>query len=106
MHFEPPDHHRFPALRLGHEVAARGGTAGAAFNGANEAAVEAFRKGRIGFLDIAAIVEDVLSRHQFTSKPDLPALLAMDAWARTQVEQSCLVLDRPYPVKGLVCREN
>src|SRR6185295_18769463 len=42
MSFEPPDMNRFPALRLGYEVAARGGTAGAAMNAANEAAVEAF----------------------------------------------------------------
>jgi 1-deoxy-D-xylulose-5-phosphate reductoisomerase len=95
MHFEPPDHTRFPALRLGHEVAARGGTAGAAFSGANEAAVDAFRQGRIGFLDIASIVEDVLRRHAFSQKPDLPALLSVDAWARNEVQQACLV-----------CREN
>src|SRR5262245_5884893 len=42
LEFEPPDFERFPALRLGIEVAARGGTCGAVLNAANEAAVERF----------------------------------------------------------------
>ena len=47
LRFEPPDFERFGALRLGLEVAAAGGTAGAVLNGANEAAVAAFLDGRI-----------------------------------------------------------
>ena len=53
FHFEPPDRETFPALDLGFEVAARGGTAGAVLNAANEAAVERFLDGRLPFLDIA-----------------------------------------------------
>ena len=89
MHFEPPDEKRFPALRLGHEVAVRGGTAGAALNAANEAANEQFRAGKIGFVRIADIVEDVLNRHAFEANPDLATLTAVDAWARQEVMQ-CL----------------
>ncbi|HKQ49811.1 MAG TPA: 1-deoxy-D-xylulose-5-phosphate reductoisomerase [Phycisphaerae bacterium] len=85
MHFEPPDLERFPALRLGHEVARKGGTAGAALNAANEAAVAAFREARIGFLEIATIVEDVLKRHSFDAHPSLETLMAVDAWARKEV---------------------
>src|SRR5262249_58902364 len=51
-HFEQPDHETFPALQLGYEVARRGGTCGAVLNAANEAAVEGFLKGELGFLDI------------------------------------------------------
>lgn len=91
MHFEPPDLERFPALRLGHEVARRGGTAGAALNAANEAAVELFRHGKIGFLDIAAVSEDVLRRHEYEDHPDLGALMRVDAWARKEVEECCAV---------------
>ena len=91
MHFEPPDLERFPALRLGHEVARRGGTAGAALNAANEAAVTAFREGRIGFLEIATIVEDVLKRHTFDAHPSLETLMAVDAWARKEVHPCCSV---------------
>ncbi len=82
MNFEPPDSHRFPALRLGHEVARRGGTAGAAFNAANEAAVDAFRAGKLRFTEIVQRVEDVLGRHTFKECPGLDDLLTVDAWAR------------------------
>ncbi len=85
MHFEPPDLHRFPALRLGHDVARAGGTAGAALNAANEAAVAAFREGQIGFLEIATIVEDVLKRHTFDAHPSLETLMEVDSWARKEV---------------------
>jgi len=54
--FEAPDERRFPALRLAREALARGGSAPAVLNGANEIAVEAFLDGRIGFLDIAGTV--------------------------------------------------
>jgi len=70
---------------LGHEVARRGGTCGAALNAANEAAVEAFREGRIRFRDILPLVEDVLDRHAFVAEPDLDQLLTVDAWARGQI---------------------
>ncbi len=42
LDFEAPDPDRFPSLRRAHEVIERGGIAGAVFNAANEAAVEAF----------------------------------------------------------------
>ncbi len=45
LEFAEPDLERFPALGLGFEVVRRGGTAGAVFNAANEAAVEAFLMG-------------------------------------------------------------
>jgi len=87
MHFEPPDAQRFPALRLGHQVARAGGTAGAALNAGNEMAVAAFRSGQIGFLDIVPIVEDVLNRHPFVENPDLETLSSVDQWARNEVTQ-------------------
>lgn len=60
--FEPPDEIRFPALRLAREVLARGQTAPAVLNAANEVAVEAFLNGRIGFLDIARTAEICLEQ--------------------------------------------
>jgi 1-deoxy-D-xylulose-5-phosphate reductoisomerase len=98
MHFEPPDAARFPSLRLGHEVARLGGTAGAALNAANEAAVDAFRNERVGFLDMATMVEDVVKSHLsaeqpagFEPHPDLTTLMATDAWARRAIAQCCTV---------------
>lgn len=91
MQFEPPDEARFPSLRLGRKAAKMAGTAGAALNAANEAAVEAFRNGRVGFLDVVPLVEDVLNRHAFESHADLRTLMAVDAWARNEVTQCCTV---------------
>ena len=88
LRFAPPDAERFPALRLGYEVARLGGSAGAALNAANEAAVERFRTGQIGFGDIAAVTEEVLSRHRPVARPALAELMAVDAWARDEVRRS------------------
>ena len=59
--FEAPDPVRFPALRLAREALIAGGSAPTVLNAANEVAVQAFLDKRIGFLDIAAIVEDALA---------------------------------------------
>ena len=62
LNFRTPDPARYPALRLAGEGMRRGGLAGAVFNAAKERALDAFIAGRIGFLDMAAVVEEVLTR--------------------------------------------
>lgn len=89
LHFEPPNLERFPALSLGYEAARRGGSSGAVLNAANEAAVEKFRSGEIGFGRIAAITEEVFSRQRRIERPTLAELLECDAWARHEVN-ACL----------------
>lgn len=59
--FEQPDSERFPALRLAREVLKIGGRAPTILNAANEVAVASFLDGRIGFLDIAGVVEETLT---------------------------------------------
>jgi 1-deoxy-D-xylulose-5-phosphate reductoisomerase len=59
--FEPPDPVRFPALRLAREALVQGGGSPTVLNAANETAVHHFINERIGFLDIAAIVEETLA---------------------------------------------
>ncbi len=83
--FEAPDPERFPALRLGYEVARRGGTCGAVLNAANEAAVELFRRGVIGYRDIARLAEQALQEHDFQQSPALDDLMKADRWARQEV---------------------
>ena len=61
LQFEAPDEIRFPALRLARDVMAIGGLAGAVFNAAKEAALDLFIAEKIGFLDMARIVETVLN---------------------------------------------
>ena len=60
--FEDPDPARFPALRIAKSALVAGGAAPAAMNAADEIAVAAFLARRIGFLDIAATVEETLTR--------------------------------------------
>ncbi len=61
LEFEAPDHKAFPMLSMGIEAAKRGGLAPAMFSAANEEAVRLFVAGRIGFMDIPAVVEEVLA---------------------------------------------
>ena len=72
LYFEAPDPVRFPALRLTRQAIEEGGARPAQLNAANEIAVAAFLQKRIGFLDIAAIVEAVLDSY----RPHTPTLLA------------------------------
>jgi 1-deoxy-D-xylulose-5-phosphate reductoisomerase len=60
--FEPVDTDAFPCLRLAREAAAEGGTGPCVLNAANEIAVHAFLAGRLGFLGIAAVIEETLDR--------------------------------------------
>jgi 1-deoxy-D-xylulose-5-phosphate reductoisomerase len=85
LDFEPPDLERFPALRLGHEAAARGGTAGAVLNAANEETVRGFLEGAVRFTDIAEICGRVLEEHPFQDNPTLDDVCRLDAWARQEV---------------------
>ena len=85
LEFEPPDVERFPAVRLGHEAAAQGGTAGAVLNAANEAAVGRFLAGGLRFTDIAEACSRVLDGHPFEAEPTLDEILRLDSWARQEV---------------------
>jgi 1-deoxy-D-xylulose-5-phosphate reductoisomerase len=82
LEFEPPDGERFPLLGLAREAGERGGTYPCAFNAANEVAVAAFLEGRIGFLDIAPLVEEALAGVSGAPAGDLAELVEADAEAR------------------------
>ncbi len=82
LDFEAPDPVRFPALRLAREALDAGGARPAILNAANEVAVEAFLQRRIGFLEIAAIVEHTLSCYDPAAPDSVDAVLAIDAEAR------------------------
>lgn len=80
--FEPVDLARFPCLRLAIEAGKRGGTYPAVLSATDEVAVGLFLSRRIGFLDIAKLVESTLDRHQPIVHPSLEEILAADEWAR------------------------
>ncbi|MFE1598823.1 1-deoxy-D-xylulose-5-phosphate reductoisomerase [Methylobacterium sp. ID0610] len=79
--FERPDEERFPCLRIAKAALAAGGAQPTVMNAANEIAVAAFIAGRIGFYDIAALVERACEAFapRFPDAPaDVEEALAMD----------------------------
>ena len=83
-----------PAVALAREAGERGGTAPAVYNAANEECVEAFRAGRLRFVDIIPTVAAVLAAHDVRSGEHLTVddVLAADAWARA--EASALIAQK------------
>ncbi|MGI9493220.1 MAG: 1-deoxy-D-xylulose-5-phosphate reductoisomerase [Geminicoccaceae bacterium] len=80
--FEKPDLDRFPALGLARDVMRIGGSAANCLNAANEVAVAAFLDQKIGFLDIAAVVEATLEVMPSSKIDDLDEVFAVDQEAR------------------------
>jgi len=80
--FRAPDEARYPALRLARGVMETGGLAGAAFNAAKERSLDGFIAGRLGFLDMAAVVERVLDRF-VTQGPHVTAAMTLDNVSET-----------------------
>jgi len=83
LDFETPDETRFPALRIAREALESGGLVPCAMNAAKEVAAEAFIGKRIGFLDLASIVDQVLSRIELSgSASNLNDIIAADCETR------------------------
>lgn len=89
LNFETLDIGRFPCFRLALEAAQRGGTYPSALVGADEEAVELFLAGKIGFLEIADVIEAVLERHQSIEQPDIAATIEVSTWARRMARELC-----------------
>ncbi|MCW8084083.1 1-deoxy-D-xylulose-5-phosphate reductoisomerase [Sabulicella glaciei] len=88
LDFAAPDPARFPALRLSREALEAGRGAPCVLNAANEIGVEMFLRRELGFLDIAAVVEDTLAALGGEAVPDLPAVLALDGRARDHARRT------------------
>jgi 1-deoxy-D-xylulose-5-phosphate reductoisomerase len=82
LNFEALDLSRFPCFRLAREAAQRGSTYPSVLVGVDEEAVALFLAGKIGLLDIAALIETLLEEHQPVMEPDVSAILDACAWAR------------------------
>jgi 1-deoxy-D-xylulose-5-phosphate reductoisomerase len=87
LDFAAPDTERFPALRLARDALRAGGGAPAILNAANEIAVDAFMQRRIGFLDIAGTVAEVLDAMGVHPADTLDDVVALDAAARRTAER-------------------
>jgi 1-deoxy-D-xylulose-5-phosphate reductoisomerase len=93
--FEAPDPRRYPALALARAVMQAGGAAGAVFNAAKEIALDHFIAGAIGFLDMAAVVEDTLAHYDTQAglsraPTGLADVLEIDAAARRIATEAAL----------------
>ncbi|MBX6740993.1 MAG: 1-deoxy-D-xylulose-5-phosphate reductoisomerase [Acetobacteraceae bacterium] len=84
LEFLAPDPVRFPSLRLARQALRDGGGAPTILNAANEAAVALFLDRRLGFLDIAAVVEETLALLGTPPAAGLEDVLALDALARRE----------------------
>ncbi|MHA6345203.1 1-deoxy-D-xylulose-5-phosphate reductoisomerase [Roseivivax sp. CAU 1761] len=97
LSFRAAPESRWPALRLAREVMRQGGLAGAVFNAAKERALDAFIDRRIGFLDMARVVEQVLGRATADgtlaeTATTLDAVLEADRAARRMADAAAATL--------------
>ena len=87
LEFSEPDEDRFPCISLGRAALEAGGTAPAVLNAANEIAVAAFLSNRIGFQQIPAIIEAVLSKTACESAASLDIIRGADSAARIEAKK-------------------
>jgi len=87
LEFFEVDEERFPLIGLARQALETGKSLPVALNAANEAAVEAFLRRRIGFTDIASVVGEVIGRHRTREADTLEAILSVDRDTRVQTEK-------------------
>jgi len=83
--FQPWDPERYPCMPMAIEIAKRGGTWPAALSGANDAAVELFLAGKIGFREIGDVIQKALEAHEDVAAPELDDIIAAGKSANTRV---------------------
>ncbi|MBN1321166.1 MAG: 1-deoxy-D-xylulose-5-phosphate reductoisomerase [Thermoleophilia bacterium] len=89
LDFSAPDEETFPAIRLAREAGAKGDAATCALNAANEVAVRAFLGGKLPFLGINSVVEQVVLASDGGSLGTYEDVTVVDEWARRAAEQAC-----------------
>lgn len=87
--FQAPDMERFPALSLAFEAHRAGGNMACIMNGANEAAVNAFLKGRILFGKIPEIIEKCMEKCSFVKNPSLEDIFETHRQAVCTAQDFC-----------------
>jgi 1-deoxy-D-xylulose-5-phosphate reductoisomerase len=102
LEFEPPDHDRFPCLRLAYRALEAGDGFPVVLNAANEVAVASFLEGRLAFPGIAAAIADALDGHARRLPPgaggpaDVEEVRELDRWTRTYTGE--MIRARSVPV--------
>jgi 1-deoxy-D-xylulose-5-phosphate reductoisomerase len=87
LDFFSPDVEKFKNLGLAYRAAARGGTTPAVLNAANEVAVDAFINGRLGFMDMPDVVEEVIADHESVEPQTIDDIVQADRDGREKAEK-------------------
>lgn len=87
--FEKPDYETFFALKLAYEAGERGGNLPCIFNSADEAAVELFTEGKIGYLEISEKIKEAMENVVWIENPSLDDIFQTDAEVREYVKKRC-----------------
>ncbi|MCX6271219.1 MAG: 1-deoxy-D-xylulose-5-phosphate reductoisomerase [Bacteroidetes bacterium] len=85
--FEPPDQSSFRNLQLAYDAIKTGGNMPCILNASNEIAVEAFLKGKVGFLEMSGLIEHCMQLIPFIAQPGLDDYLCSDKEARILTRQ-------------------
>jgi len=88
LNFESPDENRFPALKIAREALKFSKSAPAVLNGANEVCVQAFLDKKISFLDIPAIVDEVITAFPHQSLSCVDDVIQIDVLTREKARLS------------------
>ncbi|MBN1880067.1 1-deoxy-D-xylulose-5-phosphate reductoisomerase [bacterium] len=83
--FSTPDTGRFPCLNLARQALIAGGTMTAVLNTANELAVDAYCAGKIGFMDIARVIESAMDAHLPVALNSLETISEVEIWTRSRI---------------------
>lgn len=78
LHFMPPDRERFPMLQMAYDCGAAGKTSAAVMNAANEAAVGLFLDKKIGYTDIASIVQNTVTSFDHFDPHSIEEIVQVD----------------------------
>lgn len=85
--FEKPDTDVFKCLALATEALKAGGTMPAVLNAANEMSVDLFLQGKIKFLDIANINEQIMLKHSPIPLSSLDVILEAESWVKNEIKK-------------------
>jgi 1-deoxy-D-xylulose-5-phosphate reductoisomerase len=95
LSFEPPDQEKFPNLGLAADALREGGTMPAVLNAANEVAVDAFLRERVGFSAITEMIARTMDAHAPRPLKELEDAVAADRWAREHARKIAESLPTP-----------
>lgn len=84
--FEDPDFEKFKVLELAYESGRIGGSMPTVLNAANEKAVAMFLNRKIGYLEIADIIEYCISKHNTIENPTIEQILEIENWVNELIE--------------------